>query len=85
MSNKKFIIGAAIGAIAGAVAGILLAPKSGSETRKIIGDKAKYYGKKGGEFLKKETVATQAIVKDQASTAKRIIKKVADKVSSKLA
>ena len=85
MNNKKFIFGAALGVAAGAIAGILLAPKSGSETRKIIGDKAKYYSKKGGAFLKKETVATQAVMRDQASTAKRLIKKVADKVSSKLA
>ena len=40
--SGKFFIGAALGAIAGAVAGIVMAPKSGEETRKDIkelGDK----------------------------------------------
>ena len=41
MSDKKekggkFFLGAALGAIAGAVAGIVMAPKSGEETRKDI-------------------------------------------------
>ena len=47
----KFFIGAALGAIAGAVAGIVMAPKSGEETRKDIkeiGDKAIKEGKEAG-------------------------------------
>ena len=36
MSVGKFIGGFAIGAVIGAVAGILLAPKSGAETREML-------------------------------------------------
>lgn len=52
-NGGKFFLGALFGAIAGAVAGILFAPKSGKETRKIIGDKAKDYAEKGKEALDK--------------------------------
>ena len=34
--NGKFVLGAIFGAIAGTVAGVVLAPKSGEETRKDI-------------------------------------------------
>jgi gas vesicle protein len=41
MSNdQKVIVGFLCGVAAGALAGILLAPNSGEETRKIISDKA---------------------------------------------
>ena len=52
--SGKFFIGAALGAIAGAVAGIVMAPKSGEETRKDIkelGDKAVKEGKEAGSKL----------------------------------
>ena len=34
--GNKFVIGLAVGAGAGTLAGMLLAPKSGKETRKVI-------------------------------------------------
>ena len=40
MSVTRFLAGFAIGAAIGAVAGILLAPKSGAETREMLGDMA---------------------------------------------
>lgn len=52
-NEGKFFLGALIGAAAGAVAGILFAPRSGEETRKMIGDKAKDYTEKGKEALYK--------------------------------
>jgi len=39
-SGKKLITGLAAGAIVGTVAGLLLAPKSGKENRKMVGEKA---------------------------------------------
>ena len=39
----SLLVGLIVGALAGAVAGLLLAPKAGKETRKIIWDK-------GGEY-----------------------------------
>lgn len=50
----KFIIGTLVGAVAGAVAGLLLAPKSGKQTRKMIGDKTKDYAQKGKDIVVKE-------------------------------
>ena len=45
--SKKAVIGALIGGAAvGAAAGVLLAPKSGKETRKDIANKAKSVSKK---------------------------------------
>ena len=41
MSVQKFLAGFAVGAAIGAVAGILLAPKSGAETREMLSDTAK--------------------------------------------
>lgn len=38
METKTFIEGIAIGAVAGAIAGLLLAPKSGEDTREDIAD-----------------------------------------------
>lgn len=41
MKKSSFLTGTVIGAVAGAVAGVLLAPKSGKETRADIAKKAK--------------------------------------------
>ena len=41
MSVGKFLVGFTVGAALGAVAGILLAPKSGEETREMLSDAAK--------------------------------------------
>ena len=72
-NQGKFVLGALIGAIGGAVAGILFAPKSGKETRKIIGDKAKEYAEDGKELIEKGT-----------NMAKEKIKETADSVSEKM-
>lgn len=40
MSKSKFALGALIGALGGAIAGVLLAPKSGRETRAELREKA---------------------------------------------
>ena len=39
-NGKKLMTGLVAGALVGAVAGMLLAPKSGKENRKIVGEKA---------------------------------------------
>lgn len=69
-NGGKFVIGAMVGAVAGAVAGLLFAPKSGKQTRKIIGDKAKDYADKGKEMVVKEE-----------KEIKEAIANVADKIS----
>jgi gas vesicle protein len=69
--NKKLIIGAAIGAVAGAAAGILLAPKSGKETRKMIGDKAKEIARKGKKMIEKGKDAAKGKIKNTADTVSK--------------
>jgi len=62
--NKgKFALGALLGALAGAAAGILLAPKSGKETRKDLAKKAKELSKKGKDFVAKEAEAVKDKIK----------------------
>ena len=52
MSLSKFLTGFAVGAAIGAVAGILLAPKSGAETREMIGEMASDVARKTDETVK---------------------------------
>ena len=40
MTGTKFAIGLIAGALAGAVAGVLAAPRTGIESRQIVGSKA---------------------------------------------
>ena len=42
----KFILGALLGTVVGAIAGVLMAPKSGKETRHDIAEGAKKAGSK---------------------------------------
>src|SRR2546425_7288159 len=56
MSRKDVIIGTLLGAAAGLAAGLLLAPKTGRQTRSWIGAQARHGGKligRSGEFLKR--------------------------------
>ena len=52
MSAGKFIAGFVVGGAIGAIAGILLAPKSGEETRNEIANSAKDMLKKADETVK---------------------------------
>ena len=79
-NGKKFLLGAALGAMAGAVAGILFAPKSGKETRKIIVDKAKEYGDKGKDALEQG----KDVFEQGKEIAKEKIKETADDISKKM-
>lgn len=49
-TTGKFLFGFVTGALAGATVGLLLAPDSGEETRKLIVDKFDEYTQKGKEF-----------------------------------
>jgi gas vesicle protein len=77
MENKegKFILGAMFGAMVGAVAGILLAPRSGKETRKILGDKTKECTENCKEmFDKGKEVAKEKIKETADSISKQMDK-----------
>lgn len=62
MASKKFLpIAAVVGAVAGVVAGILVAPKSGKETRADIKAKAnELKDAAGAEMDKAKNAATDA-------------------------
>jgi len=62
MAKGKFALGAVFGAVAGFVSGILLAPKSGKETR---------------EDLKKATEDTKESVVEKAEQARAVAEKKA--------
>ena len=49
--GNKFVIGLAVGACAGALAGMLLAPKSGEETRKVIKARAGEIGSRTRQLM----------------------------------
>jgi gas vesicle protein len=78
------------GAAAGFVAGVLLAPKSGKETRQDIKDKATEYKgkanagvaevKKGAEHVKDELVDSAEVMKDIATDAAGGVKRTATRV-----
>ncbi|MBR1943281.1 YtxH domain-containing protein [bacterium] len=68
MSVGKFLVGFTIGAALGAVTGILLAPKSGEETREMLSDTAK-------DILDK----TDAKVKDIQDKAEAVVSELQKK------
>jgi len=75
MAKGKFLLGALLGAAAGAVAGILFAPRSGKETRQIIGEKSKEYVDKGKEFVEKGTGIAKEKIKETADTISKSMDK----------
>jgi len=75
MSDDKtfsFLKGILVGAIAGAVAGVLLAPKSGAETREDLKKLAVDFGEKANELYKKAT----DILKEKLNQLKKAGKKI---------
>ena len=52
MSVTKFLAGFMVGGAIGAIAGILLAPKSGEETRALIADTTKDVTRRANETVK---------------------------------
>lgn len=71
----KFLIGALIGA-GSFVAGILLAPKSGKETRKDLMDKKTEYKAKANAGLK-EVKKGASVVKDELSDGAQSVRDIA--------
>jgi gas vesicle protein len=81
-------VGTTIGVLLGAVAGILLAPKSGKETRKYIKDiaeigveNASEAAQKAVKFVKKEAAAVKGKVNDlktHMKNSKEIVKDAAE-------
>ena len=51
--RTKFITGLTVGAFIGAAAGLLLAPKTGRETRQVVGQRATVIRQKAGGYAGK--------------------------------
>ena len=84
MSNhkNKWLSGAVLGAITGAIGGLLLAPRSGKETRKLLKKKAeemeegaKEAIKFGSEKVKDTSEKAIKIAKDKVEDIKDIVNK----------
>lgn len=76
MSAGKFITGFIVGGAIGAIAGILLAPKSGEETRKMLADQAKDVARRADETAKQ--------IQSKADDALSELQKKGDEIKNKL-
>lgn len=64
MSATKFLAGFIVGGAIGAIAGILLAPKSGEETRQLIADTSKDVLRRADETVKEIQTKADDVVSD---------------------
>ena len=83
MSVTRFLAGFAVGVVIGAVAGVLLAPKSGEETREMIGDFASDVAKKTDERVKDIQKKADDIVSDVQEKSEEIMSKLSDMLGKK--
>ncbi len=78
MSVGKFFTGVVIGAALGAVAGILLAPKSGAETREMLGEMASDMAKKTDETVQDIKRKADTLITDAQEKSEEIMGKLQD-------
>jgi len=78
MSAGKFLAGFLVGGAIGAVAGILLAPKSGEETRQMLADGAKDMLDKADETVKQIQSKADDVVSDMQKKGEEIKEKLQD-------
>ena len=64
MSATKFLAGFIVGGAIGAIAGILLAPKSGEETRQMLADTTKDVLRRADETVKEIQSKADDVVSD---------------------
>ena len=76
MSATKFLAGFIVGGAIGAVAGILLAPKSGEETRALIADSAKDAVRRADETVKEIQSKADDVVSDMQRKGDEIKEKL---------
>jgi len=78
MSTSRFLAGFIVGGAIGAIAGILLAPKSGEETRKILADTAQDMVKRADETAKQIQTKADDVVSDLQKKGDEIKEKLQD-------
>lgn len=76
MSAGKFLAGFIVGGAIGAIAGILLAPKSGEETRAMIAEGAKEALKRADETVKEIQSKADDVVSDMQKKGDEIKEKL---------
>ena len=81
MSVSKFLAGFVVGGAIGAIAGILLAPKSGEETRKILADTAQDMVRRADETAKQNQVKADDAVSDLQKKGEEIKEKIQDLIA----
>ena len=89
MSKGKFVAGVVTGALVGATAGVLLAPKSGAETRKDLANKFNEVLEKAKTLKKEDAIKyiedkIEKIKKDISSLDKEKVKKIAEEKAKKI-
>lgn len=81
MSVSKFLGGFIVGGAIGAIVGILLAPKSGEETRKILADTAQDMVRRADETAKQIQVKADDAVSDLQKKGEEIKEKIQDLIA----
>lgn len=76
MSTGKFIAGFIVGGIVGAVTGILLAPRSGDETREMIKDASQKAYDKAHATVKEIQDKAESISNDMTKKGEELIGKI---------
>ncbi len=81
MSVSRFLAGFIVGGAIGAVAGILLAPRSGEETRKLLKDTAEDMTRRADETAKQIKVKADDAVSDLQKKGDEIKERIQDLIS----
>ncbi len=81
MSVSRFLAGFVVGGAIGAVAGILLAPKSGEETRKLLSDSAQDIARRADETAKQIQSKADDAVSDLQKKGEEIKERLQDLIS----
>lgn len=76
MSATKFLAGFIVGGALGAIAGVLLAPKSGKETREMLANSAKEAAAKADETVKEIQSKADNVVEEMQRKGDEIREKL---------
>jgi gas vesicle protein len=83
MSVGKFLAGFVIGGAVGGVIGLLLAPRTGEETRQILADGSQDFCKNTENSIKEIHSKAESAMDDIQKKGDELLKKVQDMISKK--